>query len=100
MYAYGMLAPEMNTSGLESGDSIEKPYSQGFKVLSKSAEIVSREYCKQDYRSSKGLPVVANQYTQYCRSDIIVGDFGLNPIELKASARNQFSISDYECSRR
>ncbi len=52
--------------------------SQGFKVLSKSAEIVSREYCKSDFRSSRELST-----NRYQLIDIISGESGLKPIELK-----------------
>jgi hypothetical protein len=75
------LNSEMNT-GLESGDSVEEPYSQGFKVLSKSAEIVSREYCKSDFRSSRELST-----NRYQLIDLISGESGLKPIELKALQR-------------
>jgi hypothetical protein len=54
--------------------------SQGFKVLSKSAEIVSREYCKSDFRSSRELSLTTNRYQLI---DIIGGESGLKPIELK-----------------
>jgi hypothetical protein len=82
-YNHWSLNSEMNT-GLESGDSVEEPYSQGFKVLSKSAEIVSREYCKSDFRSSRELSLTTNRYQLI---DIIGGESGLKPIELKALQR-------------